>query len=223
VRSIKNIIGGDLMLGMDASETTFKEIAYRYRVLHLAMHALIDDDDPLNTKLVFSEDSLEEQDGFLNVYEIYGLNLNAQMVVLSGCKSGTGMLQHGEGIMSLARAFFYCGVPNVIMTLWTVYDESGEMLMTRFYRDLVKGNTKETALRNAKLNFLETAEPIHQHPYFWSGFVIIGDNEAVFKPRAVKFLLIGLLFIIAIFGILYKNRLSRKKGLDKEKEGLQAF
>ena len=221
VRSIKNIIGGDLMLGPDANEAAFKELAYRYRVLHLAMHAFIDDEDPLYTKLVFAEDSLEEQDGFLNVYEIYGLNLNAKMVVLSGCNSGSGISQQGEGIMSLARAFFYCGVPNIVMTLWTVNDESAELLMTEFYKDLAKGRTTGTALRNAKLNFIESAEPIHQHPYFWSGFVMVGDNEAVFKPRAAKFLFLGLLFVIAILGIIYKNRLSKRKGL--EKEGLQAF
>jgi len=142
-------------------------------------------------------------------------------VVLSGCNSGSGILHQGEGIMSLARAFYYCGVPNIVMTLWTVYDESAALLMTEFYKDLVKGRTTGTALWNAKLNFIENAEPIHQHPYFWSGFVIIGNDDAVFKPRAVKFLFLGLLLVIAILGIIYKNRLSKRKGLNRE--GLQAF
>jgi len=209
------------MLGPAASEKIFKETAYRYRVLHLAMHVYIDEEDPLYSKLLFAEDSLMEQDGFLHVHEIYELNLNAKMVVLSGCNTGTGISRLGEGIMSLARAFFYCGIPNIVMTLWTVYDESAELLMTEFYRDLAKGRTNETAMRNAKLHFIENAEPIHQHPYFWSGFVVIGDNEAVFKPRIIKFILLGILFVIAVIGVVFKNRLSRKKGMEIEE--LQSF
>jgi len=209
------------MLGPDANETVFKELAYRYQVLHLAMHVFIDDDNPLYTKLVFAEDTLDEQDGFLNVYEIYELNLNAQLVVLSGCNSGSGISRQGEGIMSLARAFYYCGVPNIVMTLWTVNDKSSELLMSEFYKDLVKGRSMETALRNAKLNFIENAGPIQQHPYFWSGFVVIGDNEAVFKPRAAKFLFLGLVFVIAIFGIIILFGFSLTAILLTE--GLQAF
>ena len=93
--------------------------------------------------------------------------------------------------------------------------------MSEFYKDLAKGRTNETALRNAKLKFIENAEPMYQHPYFWSGFVVIGDNDAVFKPRAAKFLFLGLLLVIAILGVIYKNRIAKRRGL--EKEGLQAF
>lgn len=220
VRAIINIIGGDLRIGEEASEYSFKEMASRYRILHLAMHTFIDDEDPLYSKLVFSSSTDGDQDGFLNVFEIYNLKLNASMVVLSACNTGTGLIRKGEGIMSLARAFFYAGIPDVIMTLWTVGDESGGKLMTDFYQDLAKGNSKDIALRNAKLSFLREADPITRHPYYWSGYIIVGDHGPVFISRTKKYMIIGGIMILVILGFLYKNRLLKK---GREKKGLQAF
>jgi len=220
VRSIINIIGGDLRIGREASEFNFKEMASKYRILHLAMHTIIDDYDPLYSKLVFSSNTEGDEDGFLNVFEIYNLNLNASMVVLSACNTGSGIVRHGEGIMSLARAFFYAGIPNVIMTLWTVGDESGGKLMIDFYQDLTKGNTKDLALRNAKISFLHEADPIIRHPYYWSGYIIVGNNDPVFVSRVRKYLLIGVIIILVILGFFYKNRMLKR---GKEKKGLQAF
>ncbi|KPK80616.1 MAG: hypothetical protein AMS27_16660, partial [Bacteroides sp. SM23_62_1] len=220
VRALINIVGGDLKIGEDASEYSFKEMASKYRILHLAMHTFVDDEDPLYSKLVFSGENEGNEDGFLNVYEIYNLKLNASMVVLSACNTGTGMERKGEGIMSLARAFFYAGIPDVIMTLWTVGDESGGKLMIDFYQDLAKGNSKDVALRNAKLTFLREADPITRHPYYWSGYIIVGDQSPIFISRTRKYMIIGGIIILVVLGFLYKNRLVKK---GKEKKGLQAF
>jgi len=220
VRSIINIIGGDIRIGREASEFSFKEMASKYRILHLAMHTLIDDQDPLYSKLVFSPSMEGEEDGFLNVFEIYNLKLNASMVVLSACNTGWGIVRKGEGIMSLARAFFYAGIPNVIMTLWTVGDESGGKLMIDFYQDLAKGNTKDIALRNAKISFLNEADPITRHPYYWSGYITVGDSDPVFVSRERKYLIIGVIVVLVVLGFLYKNRMLKR---GREKKGLQAF
>ena len=220
VKAIISIIGGDLKIGEQASEYSFKELASKYRILHLAMHTFIDDEDPLYSKLVFSPSTDGDQDGFLNVFEIYNLKLNASMVVLSACNTGTGLIRKGEGIMSLARAFFYAGIPDVIMTLWTVGDESGGKLMTDFYQGLAKGDSKDVALRNAKLSFLNEADPITRHPYYWSGYIIVGDQSPVFVSRTRKYMIIGGIMILVILGFLYKNRLLKR---GKEKKGLQAF
>ena len=212
VRSIINIVGGDFRIGNEASEFSFKELSSKYRILHLAAHAFIDEDDPLNSKLVFSPDNEGEEDGLLNVFEIYNLDLNASMVVLSACNTGYGKLKRGEGIMSLARAFFYAGVPDVVMTLWSVGDESGGKLMTHFYRNLVKGTPKDEAIRKAKLAFLKEADPITQHPYYWAGYIVVGDSSAVFMPVIIKYLIIGIIPIFLLSGFFYKYRLSGKKG-----------
>jgi CHAT domain-containing protein len=210
VRSIIRIVGGDLKIGNEASEFCFKQLSSKYSILHLAAHAFIDEDDPLNSKLVFSSNMEGDQDGLLNVFEIYNLNLNASMVVLSACNTGYGKLKRGEGIMSLARAFFYAGVPDVVMTLWPVGDESCGKLMTHFYKNLAKGATKDQALRNAKLSFLEEADPITQHPFYWAGYIVVGDSSAIFKSGITKFMIIGIILIIFILGFIYKKKLFRK-------------
>jgi CHAT domain-containing protein len=220
VRSIIKIVGGDLRIGDEASEHSFKDLSSKYRILHLAAHAFIDENDPMNSTLVFSPNNEGEEDGLLNVFEIYNLDLNASMVVLSACNTGYGKHKRGEGIMSLARAFFYAGVPDVVMTLWPVGDESCGKLMTHFYQNLARGASKDAALRNAKLSFLKEADPITQHPFYWAGYIVVGDSSAIFKPGITKYLLIGIILIVFVLGFIYKNKLFRK---GRGKESLQGF
>ena len=157
--------------------------------------------------LVFSENRLEEEDGFLNIYELYNMDPKARMAVLSACNSGTGELKSGEGIMSLARAFFYAGVPNIVMTLWTVTDRQSYHLMLSFYKQLSKGRRAESALRKAKLEYLENALPGYQHPRYWSGYILIGNPENLFLSHFYRQLLVAsgiLLALLAGFIMLRK-------------------
>jgi CHAT domain-containing protein len=198
VSEIGKMTGGKVLTGAEANETNFMQWAPSSKVLHLATHAFIDDEDPLFSKLVFSEEPGGGEDGYLNVYEIYNLKLQASMVVLSACNTGAGIMKGGEGIMSLARAFLYAGVPNIVMTLWTVSDEKSNQLMREFYRHLLKGKTTSEALRRAKLAMLTGEDLMYQNPQYWSGYISVGDNEAIFKP--VKFII--LLMVILSSGIL---------------------
>lgn len=220
VRSIINIVGGDSRIGNEASEYSFKELAPKYRILHLAAHALIDEDDPLNSKLVFSPDKEGDEDGMLNLAEIYNLDLKARMVVLSACNTGYGKLKKGEGIMSLARAFFYAGVPDVVITLWPVSDGSSVPIMTHFYQNLARGKSKDEALRNAKLTFLEEVDPIIKHPFYWAGYIVVGDNSRIFRPAITKYMIIGIILVFLASGLIYKNRIFKEK---RRKEGSQIF
>ena len=187
VLEIGKLSGGRAFTGSTASEGLFKKLAGDSHIIHLATHAFLDDDDPLQSKLVFSEGTVEE-DGFLNVYEIYNMDLAARMVVLSACNTGAGMIKNGEGIMSLARAFAYAGVPNIVMTLWTVSDRQSYKLMLGFYRHLISGRSTESALRRAKLDFLEEAEPEYQHPQYWAGFIFVGNPDSLFFTVAYRWL-----------------------------------
>jgi hypothetical protein len=198
VVEIGRISGGRAFTGESASEDLFKKLAGEGHILHLATHAFLDDEDPLQSKLVFSADNLVE-DGFLNVYEIYNMDLTARMVVLSACNTGTGILKRGEGIMSLARAFIYAGVPNIVMTLWTVSDRQGYKLMLSFYRLLIAGRSTEDALRKAKLEFLEEASPSYQHPQYWAGYILVGSPDRFFMSRLYRFILP--MVLIAIMGV----------------------
>jgi len=212
VEEIGKMSGGRAFTGTKASEELFKQLAGESHIIHLATHAFLDDDDPLKSKLVFSKGNAEE-DGFLNVYEIYNLDLVARMVVLSACNSGSGGLKRGEGIMSLARAFIYAGVPNIIMTLWTVSDKQSYELMLGFYRQLIAGRSTEAALRKAKLEFLEQATPTYQHPQYWAGYILVGNPDKFFFSRIYKLIIpVSLIILIGVPGfIIIRRRMARRK------------
>lgn len=210
VTSISTIYNTDLLVGDAASETEFKSMASGYSILHFAMHTLINDEDPLASKLVFSPDHDTVNDGFLNTYEIYNLDLNAELAVLSACRTGTGKLSKGEGIMSLARGFLYAGVPGIIMTLWAVEDISGADIVSTFYQNLHNGQPKDLALRNSKLTYLENADQLRAHPYFWAAYVQIGDNGPIVANNITRNYLYaaGLSLFLALFlgVVLLKSR-----------------
>ena len=115
----------------------------------MATHGLINDENPLLSELLFSSDSLN--DGFLNVAEIYGLSLNAELVVLSACDTGVGTSSKGEGSISISRAFRYAGCPSVIMSLWKIPDNTTRELMIDLYKSINKQSDKSTSIRYAKL------------------------------------------------------------------------
>jgi len=211
VAFVHDLVGGDVFLNDRATEFNFKRNSPNYDILHLAMHTIIDDVNPMYSKLVFSNSSRDEEDGLLNTFEIYGLTLNARMAVLSSCSTGAGKMQHGEGVMSLARGFLYAGCPSIIMTLWEVEDNSGVEIMKEFYTFMKRGYPKDEALRQAKLNFLEKATMETSHPYFWSGYVNFGDYGPVFRrsvnPLSELLLLLLVLVTLSAGAYIYRKKL----------------
>ncbi len=186
VSQIKAVVQGRAFLGKGATEASFREEAGSYQVLHLAMHALLDDEDPLRSCLVFTPEAEqgrpERSDGVLHAYEIYHLPLEAELAVLSACHSGQGDFRPGEGLVSLGRAFAYAGCANTVMSLWQADDAAAATLMGRFYHHLASGLPKDEALRQARLDYLASEDLTH--PHFWGNFVLFGDREPVeVKPR----------------------------------------
>jgi CHAT domain-containing protein len=210
VKNIEAMLGGSSYLGDAALEERFKEQAAGSNIIHLAMHALTDDVDPMNSKLVFAQNSNSKEDGLLHAFELYNMKLHAQMVVLSACNTGYGKLAKGEGIVSLGRAFAYAGVPSVIMSHWKVDDEATSTLMHYFYTDLAKGITKGEALRQAKLNYLANADPSKSHPFYWAAFISMGSDEPIqVKPKTYTLKIMAGLGLVALMGIgiwYWKNR-----------------
>jgi CHAT domain-containing protein/TPR repeat protein len=202
VKQVTSILDGDAFIGSDATEGKFKESLEEYGILHFAMHTLINDEEPLASKLIFTIDQDSLNDGFLNTYEIYNLDLNAGLAVLSACKTGIGKLRKGEGIMSLARGFLFAGVPGIIMTLWAVEDIASANIISDFYRNLSKGDSKDIALRNAKLTFLENADQFTAHPYFWAAYVQIGDKKPI-KKKNNLYIPVGSVLAVSLIVLLY--------------------
>jgi CHAT domain-containing protein len=199
--------------GALATEARFRELAGDYDILHLAMHTLINDSLPLFSRLAFHPGNSDDlyDDGWLNTSDIYNLRLKARMTVLSACNTGQGTLHRGEGVISLARAFFYAGCPSVIMTLWDVEDRSGTAIIKEFYRNLKSGKPKDVALRDAKLSYLASADPLMSHPHFWLGYIAIGQSEPLYLGNVVYFFITLLLIGIVIVADLLKKRMARKK------------
>ncbi|MFZ5940926.1 MAG: CHAT domain-containing protein [Bacteroidota bacterium] len=182
VNAISEIVKSDVYIDDKATETSFKENAGKYAVLHLAMHTILNDEDPLYSRLVFTRNSKDTlNDNNLFTYEIYNMQISAKMTVLSSCSSGFGKMLRGEGLLSLARGFIYAGCPSIIMTLWQAPDNSSPELMTSFYRHLKRGDNKIEALRKAKIEYLKSSDGLWANPYFWSPFVVIGDNSPIYR------------------------------------------
>lgn len=209
--SIGQHLSGVSLTNQFAVERRFKKEASQYSILHLAMHALVDDQDPMHSRLVFSQDATDTlEDGFLHAYELYSMDLSADLAVLSACETGYGKMERGEGIMSLARAFAYAGCPSIVMSHWTVDDAASAKLMDHFYRYLSEGLSKDEALRQAKLTFLEDASVQEANPFFWGNFVVIGDVSPIVdvRPVWVYWLLggSGILLVVLLFVYLFRLR-----------------
>jgi CHAT domain-containing protein len=174
----------------------------QYRFVHFAVHGLLNENKPQYSGLVLSLPTdvpdpkgkesgravagnstspasapevkrAATEDGLLQVYEIFNLKLNANLVVLSACESGLGKETRGEGLVGLTQAFFYAGTPSLMVSLWKVQDKSTAALMVRFYRHLNNPAVgKAQALRQAQLEMIRSED--YSHPYYWAGFVLTG-------------------------------------------------
>ena len=164
-------------LGFDANrEAVLAGELQNYRILHFATHGLIHRQQPDLSGLVLSmiDESGNPRDGFLRLHDVYTLRLNAELVVLSACRTGLGREVRGEGLVGLTRGFMFAGVPRVVVSLWSVSDHSTAELMVRFYERLItQGMSYPQALREAQLSMLR--EGPWQDPYHWAGFVFQGD------------------------------------------------
>ncbi len=163
----------DVFLNKNAKEEIFKRIALiNYKIIHFACHALLDEEFPSRSALILAIDDDMNEDGFLQVREIYNLKLNADLVVLSACQTGRGRLEKGEGILGFPRIFFYIGARSVVLSLWKINDKSTSVFMNYFYYYLSQRNEKTQALRKAKLKMLESK---FNHPFYWAAYILNGD------------------------------------------------
>ena len=212
IRETQSILGGEIFINDAANEKALTINSNRAGILHLAMHALINDENSKYSFLAMTPSSSD--DGIIYPYEIYPLDLKCELVVLSGCKTGIGEIKSGEGLISLARAFKLAGANSLVSSLWEVNDRTSKDIMVSFFKYLKKGNSKSSALRMAKQDFLFNEVNEHySHPYYWAGFVLIGNPDPLFNqihPGLLFGLLFGLLLFV-IWGITkIKNRKTSK-------------
>ena len=177
----------------------FIEDVSRAKITHFAGHAFMNDEVADNSYLAFS--SRDDNNDKLFIREIYNMRTPNDLVVLSACNTGQGELKKGEGVMSMARAFAYAGAKSLVYSLWDVNDRSTRKIMEGFYAELKRGATIDEALRTAKLAYLDKAVGQTQHPYYWAGFVAMGDVSMIdhSSNSLYWFLGAGCLLLFALF------------------------
>jgi CHAT domain-containing protein len=204
---VSDLTGGKLFENSKAKESVYKRESGKYDIIHLAMHTLLNDKDPMHSTLIFSRGNDSPQDGFLKTYEVYGIPLKAKMVFLSSCNTGSGLLYSGEGILSLARGFIYSGSQSVVMSMWEIEDKSGTEIVEKFYDNLRKGYSKSVSLKRARMTFLKNADQLRSHPYFWATLVVYGNNTPLYYPRKLIIIPSAILIILGLLaGVYYRKR-----------------
>jgi len=166
------------MLDFDATRTAvFNNELSNYRFVHFATHSFLNNKNPELSGIVLSlfDENGKEQNGFLRVGEVFNLKLPAELVVLSGCRTGLGKEIKGEGLVGLTRGFMYAGAKRVVVSLWDVNDEGTSELMVNFYREMfsAKKLSPASALRQAQISMLKDRR--WQNPYFWATFTLQGE------------------------------------------------
>jgi CHAT domain-containing protein len=156
------------LLGERATEANAKRLSPGQTMVHFAVHGLIRDDRPWESALILTPG--DGEDGWFKVPEIFGLDLRAELVTLSGCSTGLGKIS-GDGIVGLARALIYAGTPSVLVSQWDVSDVSTAYLMERFYAEMAAGRGKARSLRAAQLATLRR----YPHPALWAAFTLVGE------------------------------------------------
>ncbi len=198
VSNIASIWSSSPMTDQEATETYFKEKGSDYDILHFATHGLVDQEYSDFSKMALTPDA--ENDGFVHAYELKNLSLKARLAVISACNTGYGRIEEGEGIMNLSRSFAYAGVPATVVSLWPASDKSTPELMEAFHQYLRKGFAKDEALNNARKDYLKQAVGPAKHPFFWGGFILIGNYEPLVSQSGFeyKWLLLGILLLVVV-------------------------
>jgi tetratricopeptide (TPR) repeat protein len=166
-----------VLLGPDATkENLKKEDLSSRRYILFSTHGVLGNEVPYvqQPALVLNLVGDREEEGFLTASEIFNMNLNAELVGLSACQTGLGIQSAGEGVVGLSRAFMYAGTDSVLVSLWSVSDESTYKLMVRFFEGLKQGKGRMTALKEAK-NHLRSAG--YDNPFYWAPFILIGEAD----------------------------------------------
>jgi|GEM_PF-2945737 len=210
VNEIAKLVPGEKYTGDAASKTAFKSLAGNTSILHLAMHSNLNDEDPELSSLVFSD---VEKDYELYISELYGLNFDADLAVLSACNTAIGGFKDGGSLVSMHHAFTTAGIPATLASLWSAPDQSTKEIMVSFYKNLKQGKNKAQALQLAKLKYLENAQNENlKHPFYWAGFVLSGNNSPVhfsepfWKQPVFGIVLLSILTVLLVVGYLRKRK-----------------
>lgn len=207
--SLNSYYSGDALLEEKGTKKAFLNALNKHGIIHLATHA--DISDTASPWIAF-------QDQKITLEELYLTENNASLVFLSGCNTTLGDHKTGEGVMSLARGFFYSGSQSVISTLWSIDDKSTAYITDHFYKNLSKEQTISEALHHAKQSYLQQHSGSEASPYYWASTILLGKNAPILSTKTISYNLyvwMGL-FVLLLLSIYYfKYRSQRKRKHEK--------
>jgi CHAT domain-containing protein/tetratricopeptide (TPR) repeat protein len=176
VRRLADLYGAKsrVLTNSDATEAQFKQLAPQAGTLHLAVHGLFENSNPMYSRLLLSAPgNAEQEDGELEAWEVLQLKLRARVAVLAGCETGRGEQITSEGLVGLSWAFLAAGAQTVVVSQWRVDAAATSALMDGFHARLQKKALAPAALRGAALNVMK--QDAYRHPFYWSGFASVGN------------------------------------------------
>jgi CHAT domain-containing protein len=193
LHSIQKNFKGKYLENANATFDNFKKNAADYSILHLSTHADAGD--------VVTPASIKFYDQEILYSELYHLNINPDLVVLSACETGIGKLYKSEGAMSIARGFQLAGAQNLLFSLWKVNDYTTSVFMDSFYQNIKNGQSYLEANANAKRDFLKNPNisNVKKSPYYWSAFIYYGDLQTTKESNSYIFYIFGILILIGLF------------------------
>ena len=169
-KDIASLLKTEPIIGNQATKAEIVKKMPSAKIIHLATHGILDDIHGLGSAIALAPSG--KDDGLLTADEILNLKLTADLVVLSACNTGRGKIT-GDGVIGLSRSLISAGVPSIMVSLWSVDDNSTSFLMTEFYQNLQQKLDKASALRNAML----ATKKKYPNPLYWSAFTLIGESE----------------------------------------------
>lgn len=205
IETLKNYYKGTAIVNEQATKNEFfSQIETNPFIIHLATHAGAKDEYD-NPWIAFANEKMDTNE--LNL-----IKNDASLVFLSGCETNLGDIKTGEGVMSLARGFFYGGAQSVISSLWNIDDKSSSFIVDQFYKNLSKGKTKSAALHEAKLTYLNSSNLSEKSPHYWASLVLLGDHESIssYNNTLVYLVCAGILLFFIVF-LLSKKKLIKSK------------
>ena len=187
---------GSIYINELATKENFLAHSKDYKIIHLSTHA--NANDSIAPWIAFKNKKM-----YLN--EIHTTKNQAELVILSACKTSLGAINKGEGVFSLARGFFYSGSNSVVSSLWNVNSKSTQGILSNFHHYLKKGETKSTSLRLAKLDYLNNHSHSELSPYYWSSLILIGNNDSISTSSSYLFYISIILILLILFFITKKK------------------
>ncbi|MEM9549176.1 MAG: CHAT domain-containing tetratricopeptide repeat protein, partial [Bacteroidota bacterium] len=210
IHNAHQLLGGAYFTHSKANRINFFKGLREANVFHLAAHSILDTTDLSKFAIVLNDSKQKNQKDSILIEDIYLSEIGSRLIILSGCQTAYGVLKDGEGLLSLTNAFKYAGAASLTCSLWETENKVGSQIITEYISNLQQGKAKDKALRTTKLHFIQSVDPLLQHPFYWSTFVNVGNQIPITLPRrkTYKYGIIPILIfslLLLILGLFYKN------------------